>query len=310
MRPSESLKIAGKPIAYYPELAKPLGGVNASILFSHFFYWHDKTRHKLGIYRTAEEIEIETGLSVQEQRTARNKLKERGVLTETEKRIEHRIYYKLNLDAFDELMLQHSRNAESTAPKCNINSPELQNQHSGSEESTAVIRTEDLTEDLTVNTYLSAEAETERSAVAKATAKATKPNAENKKRFEAVAKLFNQVFEDCPMVSRVGLETVPNPQTGKSEYTKANQKRMKLIPYAWQIAKMRIDRWKDSDGLIDGEEPNGKHVLEWFRTYFEECKQDGFINGTSARTEAHKNWKADFDYMLKAETLEKRVLEK
>ena len=310
MRPSESLKIAGSPIAYYPKLAKPLGGVNASILFSHFFYWHDKTQHELGIYRTAEEIELETGLSVQEQRTARNKLKERGILIETEKRIEHRIYYKLNLEAFDDLMLQHSRTKESTAPKCNINSPELQNQHSGSEESTAVIRTEDLTVDLTVNNYLSAEAETERSAVAKATAKATKPNVENKKRFEAVAKLFNQVFEDCPMVARVGLETVPNPKTGKSEYTKANQKRMKLIPYAWQIAKMRIDRWKDSDGLIDGEEPNGKHVLEWFRTYFEECKQDGFINGTSARTEAHKNWKADFDYMLKAETLEKRVLEK
>ena len=128
--------------------------MNASILFSHFFYWHDKTRHELGIYRTAEEIEIETGLSVQEQRTARNKLKERGVLTETEKRIEHRIYYKLNLDAFDDLMLQHSGSEESTAPKCNINSPELQNQHSGSEESTAVIRTEDLTEDLTVNTPL------------------------------------------------------------------------------------------------------------------------------------------------------------
>ena len=308
MRPSESLKIAGKPIAYYPKLAKPLGSTNASILFSHFFYWHDKTQHELGIYRTAEEIESETGLTVQEQRTARAKLKERGILIETEKRIEHRIYYKLDLDAFDELMLQRSRSEESTAPKCNINSPELQNQHSGSEESTAVIRTEDLTEDLTVNTYLSAEAETERPAVAKATA--TKPNAENKKRFEAVAKLFNQVFEDCPMVARVGLETVPNPQTGKSEFTKANQKRMKLIPYAWQIAKMRIDRWKDSDGLIDGEEPNGKHVLEWFRTYFEECKQDGFINGTSARTEAHKNWKADFDYMLKAETLEKRVLEK
>lgn len=308
MRPSESLKIAGKPIAYYPKLAKPLGSTNASILFSHFFYWHDKTQHELGIYRTAEEIELETGLSVQEQRTARAKLKERGILIETEKRIEHRIYYKLDLDAFDDLMLQHSGSEESTAPKCNINSPELQNQHSGSEESTAVIRTEDLTEDLTVNTYLSAEAETERPAVAKATA--TKPNAENKKRFEAVAKLFNQVFEGCPMVARVGLETVPNPQTGKSEYTKANQKRMKLIPYAWQIAKMRIDRWKDSDGLIDGEEPSGKHVLEWFRTYFEECKQDGFINGTSARAEAHKNWKADFDYMLKAETLEKRVLEK
>jgi hypothetical protein len=132
MRPSESLKVAGRPIAYYPKLAKPLGSVNAAILFGHFFYWHDKTENPLGVYRTAEEIEDETGLSVQEQRTARSKLKERGVLIETEKRIEHRIYYKLDLNAFDDLMLQHS----------------------GSEESTAVIRTEDLTEDLTVNTPL------------------------------------------------------------------------------------------------------------------------------------------------------------
>ena len=155
MKPSESLRVAGRPIAYYPKLAKPLGGVNAAILFGHFFYWHDKTQHELGIYRTAEEIEIETGLSVQEQRTARAKLRERGVLVETEKRIEHRIYYRLDLDAFDDLMLQHSGSEESTAPKCSINSPELQNQHSGSEESTAVIRTEDLTEDLTVSTPLS-----------------------------------------------------------------------------------------------------------------------------------------------------------
>ena len=150
MRPSESLKVAGRPIAYYPKLAKPLGSVNAAILFGHFFYWHDKTENPLGVYRTAEEIEDETGLSVQEQRTARSKLKERGVLIETEKRIEHRIYYKLDLNAFDDLMLQHSGSEESTAPKCNINSPEMQNQHSGSEESTAVIRTEDLT----VNTPL------------------------------------------------------------------------------------------------------------------------------------------------------------
>ena len=154
MRPSESLKVAGRPIAYYPKLAKPLGGVNAAILFGHFFYWHDKTENPLGVYRTAEEIEEETGLSVQEQRTARSKLRERGVLIETEKRIEHRIYYKLDLNAFDDLMLQHSGSEESTAPKFNINSPEMQNQHSGSEESTAVIRTEDLTEDLTVNTPL------------------------------------------------------------------------------------------------------------------------------------------------------------
>ncbi|MFS4653633.1 hypothetical protein PPO72_10935 [Neisseria gonorrhoeae] len=129
MKPSESLRAAGRPIAYYPKLAKPLGGVNAAILFGHFFYWNDKTQYESGIYRTAEEIEIETGLSVQEQRTARAKLRERGVLIETEKRIEHRIYYKLNLDAFDDLMLQHSGG-------WGINSPEMQYQQPRTSKST------------------------------------------------------------------------------------------------------------------------------------------------------------------------------
>ena len=104
MRPSESLRIAGKPVAYFPQLVKPLGSVNASILFSYFFYWNDKGSSELGVCRTAEEIEAETGLTRDEQRTARAKLRERGVLIETEKRIEHRIYYKLDLSAFDELM--------------------------------------------------------------------------------------------------------------------------------------------------------------------------------------------------------------
>ena len=154
MRPSESLRIAGKPVAYFPQLVKPLGSVNASILFGHFFYWNDKGCSDLGIYRTAEEIEEETGLSVQEQRTARAKLRKCGVLIETEKRIEHRIYYKLDLAVFDALILQHSGGAESTAPKCKINIRGVSNQHSGSAESTAVIGTEDLAVDLAVDISL------------------------------------------------------------------------------------------------------------------------------------------------------------
>lgn len=129
MKPSESLRLAGRPVAYFPQLAEPLGSVNASVLFSHLFYWHDKASNPLGIYRTAEEIKEETGLSVQEQRTARAKLRERGILIETEKRIEHRIYYRLDMDAFDRFMLALSAQKSS-------NIPEVQNQHSGNAEST------------------------------------------------------------------------------------------------------------------------------------------------------------------------------
>ena len=322
MRPSESLRISGRPIAYFPQLAKPLGGVNASILFSHFFYWHEKATCELGIWRTAEAIEQETGLSVQEQRTARAKLRERGILIETEKRIEHRIYYKLDLAAFDRLILeesekqihQHSGSAESTAPKCNINSPEVQNQHSGSAESTAVIGTVDYNSRLQQkNIHPLAPLPENGKPNCDADATTRTPHkkscfSENEKRFEAVAKIYNQVFEDCLGVTKVSLVNVTDPKTGKLGYTKMNKDRLKLIPYAWEIAKIRIDNWKDEDGLIDGEEPNSKHLLEWFRTYFEECKLDKWITGEERTT--HKNLKLGLEYMIKPETLERRSLEK
>ena len=190
MRPSESLRIAGKPVAYFPQLVKPLGSVNASILFGHFFYWNDKGCSELGIYRTAEEIEEETGLSVQEQRTARAKLRKCGMLIETEKRIEHRIYYKLDLAVFDALMLQHSGSAESTAPKCKINIRGVSNQHSGSAESTAVIGTEDLavdlTEDISLNRDISAPANADACVESVATAKPKKPTLAKQRKQDAL----------------------------------------------------------------------------------------------------------------------------
>ena len=190
MRPSESLRIAGKPVAYFPQLVKPLGSVIACILFGHFFYWNDKGCSELGIYRTAEEIEEETGLSVQEQRTARAKLRKCGVLIETEKRIEHRIYYKLDLAVFDALMLQHSGGAESTAPKCKINIRGVSNQHSGSAESTAVIGTEDLAVDLTeyisLNRDISAPANADACVESVATAKPKKPTLAKQRKQDAL----------------------------------------------------------------------------------------------------------------------------
>ena len=104
MRASDFLRYTGRPIAYHPRLAKPLGSVNAAILFGQLVYWHDKTNNPLGVYKTALEIEEETGLSTKEQETARKKLKERGVLIETLKRLEHRLFFKIDFDAYDAYM--------------------------------------------------------------------------------------------------------------------------------------------------------------------------------------------------------------
>ena len=105
MKASDFLRHIGKPIAYHPRLAKPLGGVNAAVLFGQLVYWSDKTDHELGVYKTAAEIEQETGLTTKEQETARKKLRELGVLHETHKRLEHRLYFKIDFDAYDIVMV-------------------------------------------------------------------------------------------------------------------------------------------------------------------------------------------------------------
>jgi hypothetical protein len=104
MKPSEALLDLGKPVAFYPGLVKRLGSVNAVLFFCQiFFHTGKESNPELGIYKTAKEIEEETGLTYDEQKTARKNLRDRGLLVETERRIEHRIYYRLILEVFDSL---------------------------------------------------------------------------------------------------------------------------------------------------------------------------------------------------------------
>lgn len=111
MRASDLLLDFGRPVAYFPGLVKRFGSVNAVIFFSQIFYWQDKADSKLGVYKTSEEIESETGLSYREQLTARKHLVSRGILVETNKRLEHKIYYLIDCEKLDYVMSQLIENA-------------------------------------------------------------------------------------------------------------------------------------------------------------------------------------------------------
>ncbi|HEK0602079.1 TPA: replication protein [Proteus mirabilis] len=111
MRASDLLLDFGRPVAYFPGLVKRLGSVNAVIFFSQIFYWQDKADSKLGVYKTSEEIESETGLSYREQLTARKHLVSRGILVEINKRLEHKIYYLIDCEKLDYVMSQPIENA-------------------------------------------------------------------------------------------------------------------------------------------------------------------------------------------------------
>ncbi|MEQ6437196.1 hypothetical protein V8Z74_19515 [Comamonas sp. w2-DMI] len=98
---SASLANVGHPVAYYPRLARFFGSVNVAILFAQLYYWSQRSESDLGTHKTADQFTEETGLSYREQVTARKQLRESGFLIETNQRLKHRIYYRLNLEAVD-----------------------------------------------------------------------------------------------------------------------------------------------------------------------------------------------------------------
>lgn len=120
MSPLDTIRSLGRPLAYYPAIAKHVGGINAAIFLGQLMYWDERTADVLlGVYKSSEQWEHETGLSYKEQMNARRKLRNLGLLVETHKRLQHRIYYKLDRAAFDAFMTtvlveKRSENGEMT----------------------------------------------------------------------------------------------------------------------------------------------------------------------------------------------------
>ena len=118
MKLTDFLSDVGRPVAYYPELRKITGSVTATILLCQFIYWRGKESDPNGwLYKTAEEIQSETGLSYGEQKTARRDLVEAGLLDEHYARLDHQMRFKLNFDAInDKWGNEVSDNGESGKP--------------------------------------------------------------------------------------------------------------------------------------------------------------------------------------------------
>jgi len=101
MKVGESIVGIGRPVAYYPSLAKALGGVNVALLLCQLLYWRGKGRYGNKVYKTADDLEEETGLSYREQLAARKKLKALGILRERYVRLQHQTYFDIDMAALD-----------------------------------------------------------------------------------------------------------------------------------------------------------------------------------------------------------------
>lgn len=103
----KTIQALGTPIVVHSGVTAMLGSTTASILLSHIMYWSDKTDNPLGFYRTLDELKAETSLTENELRTARKLLVNLGLVDEKYARLEHRLYFKFNVQIFDKLFGEH-----------------------------------------------------------------------------------------------------------------------------------------------------------------------------------------------------------
>jgi hypothetical protein len=104
MKWTEAYEHSGWTIVVPVKLIHAIGAKGA-ILVAQLFYWSGKQQSEEGwIYKTQLDLEKETGLSRHEQNKCVEDLKKKNVLETRYERPDHRLYYRINRDALDEIM--------------------------------------------------------------------------------------------------------------------------------------------------------------------------------------------------------------
>jgi hypothetical protein len=129
-----------RPIAYHRAFARIGGGATAGLFLSQCFYWSPRGSKDGWFYKSANEWEEETGLTVQEQRTARAKLKAIGVLEQHLKGVPATLFFRVNLARVVELLSQQTSSSNSTNYLREINKLDIENQQTSSSNSTNYLR--------------------------------------------------------------------------------------------------------------------------------------------------------------------------
>jgi hypothetical protein len=105
-KPSPFYQAPGHPIAYFPSLVPVAGSVKATVLLCQLIYWTPRAKDATGwIYKSQLELMAETGLSHKEQRQARAELKRRRLLEERYDRLNHQLWFRVNVQAYNEAIL-------------------------------------------------------------------------------------------------------------------------------------------------------------------------------------------------------------
>lgn len=100
---SSAIKQMGRPMTYYPSLARIIG-LKESIFLCQLIYWTPRTHGDEGwLYKSVEEMEEETGLSYKEQMRIRKSLIGKKLMEENYARDEHRLFFRISVEQIDKL---------------------------------------------------------------------------------------------------------------------------------------------------------------------------------------------------------------
>lgn len=112
------MQLLDRPIAFQPSFVGLGAGVTGAVLLSQLVYWQN--RMDGWFYKTQAELTTETGLSRYEQEGARKKLVTAGVLEEDRRGVPAKLYFRVNKNRLEALLIQYAENQQSSMRKSRI----------------------------------------------------------------------------------------------------------------------------------------------------------------------------------------------
>lgn len=140
---SQFLQLVDRPIAFQRSFVRLGVGITGALFLSQIVYWQNRMGGQW-FYKTQADLEEETGLTRYEQEGARKKLVSCGVLEEAKRGIPAKLYFRVNPDRLEELLVGENKHAgvgKNNNQGCgNSASSDVENKHAGVGETNEQLR--------------------------------------------------------------------------------------------------------------------------------------------------------------------------
>lgn len=112
----KTIKVLGTPHVVHQGIINFLDDFELAVMLNHLLYWSDKADNPLGVYRSNAEWYDLFRFKDAKVKNLSDELQKRGLIKKTYKRLEHRMYYLLNVEEFDRQYEEFANQQNNTSP--------------------------------------------------------------------------------------------------------------------------------------------------------------------------------------------------